>query len=171
MRVLIGVVEDWYALFRQAYRTAKPGGWVESFVSSAQFKSDDGSVKPGSALDQWGRVFTEGGNKFGRTFDVYEQDLQRKAMEAAGFVDIQYKDILCPIGVWHKDKEAAEIGLWWKMTLEADLEGYLNYICHMLLGWKTEETKVFCQHVRKEWADPNTHGYVMLRAVWGRKPE
>ncbi|KAH7625497.1 S-adenosyl-L-methionine-dependent methyltransferase [Sordaria sp. MPI-SDFR-AT-0083] len=171
MRLLIGVVQDWHALFRQAYRTCKPGGYVESFVSSAQFTSDDGSVKPGSALDQWGKVFTQGGEKFGRTFNVIEEDLQRSGMEAAGFVDIEIKDIMCPIGLWHKDKEAAEIGMWWKMTIEMDLEGYLNYICSALLGWTPEETKVFASHVRKEWADPNIHGYVMLRVAWGRKPE
>lgn len=125
MRYLVGVVDDWDTLFRQAYRVAKPGAWVESFVPSSHFLSDDGSVKEGSSLDQWGRVFREGGKKFGRTFSVYEEDLQRKGMEAAGFVDIQYKDSTVPIGVWHPVKEEAEKGLWWKMTIEADLEGKL----------------------------------------------
>ncbi|EAA30122.1 S-adenosyl-L-methionine-dependent methyltransferase [Neurospora crassa] len=171
IRMLIGVVEDWYALFRQAYRTCKPGGYVESFVCSCHFVSDDGSIKPGTALDQWGNIWAQGGKKFGRTFDIYEEDLQRKGMEAAGFVDIDFKDMMVPIGVWHPDKDAAERGLWWKMTLDMDLEGYLNYVCHSLLGWKPEETKAFCAHCKKEWNDPNIHGYVMARIVWGRKPE
>lgn len=171
MRMLMGVIADWYDIFRQAYRTCKPGGYVETFIGSPQFKSDDGSVKPDSALGQWGKVFSEGGKKFGRTFDGVEEDLQRKGMEAAGFVDIEVKDILCPIGTWHPDKEAAERGLWWKMSLDMDLEGYLTYICANLLGWTVEETKVYCAHVRKEWADRSIHGYVWLRVAWGRKPE
>ena len=65
-----------------------------------------GSVKPGSALDQWGNIWTEGGKAFGRTFDPYEEDLQRKGMEAAGFVDIEFKDMAIPVGVWHPDKDA-----------------------------------------------------------------
>ena len=123
MRHLGGSVDDWYALFRNAYRVAKPGGYVESYCSSSHFLSDDGSVKKGSALDQWGIVFREGTKKLGRTFSVYEEDLQRKGMEAAGFVDIKFKDTLVPIGVWHPDKTQAEIGLWWKIAVESDIEG------------------------------------------------
>lgn len=171
IRFLVGVVEDWYKLFRQAYRTCKPGGYVESFTAEFDFHSDDGSVKPNSALDQWGKVFSEGGKKFGRTFNVYQDDLQRKGMEAAGFTDIEFKDIIVPIGVWHPDKKAAEVGLWFKMTLEMDMEGYLNYVFNTLMGWTPEETKLFAAHARKEWNDPNIHGYGMARVVWGRKPE
>ena len=123
MRGLVGAVDDWYALFENAYRVTKPGGWVESSEPSSRFLSDDGSVKEGSALDQWSKVFREGAKKFGRTFSVFEEDLQRKCMEAAGFVDIQYKDIQIPMGVWHPDKKAAERGLWYKLAVESDLDG------------------------------------------------
>lgn len=47
-------------------------------------------------------------------------------MEAAGFVDIEFKDIQVPVGVWHPEKGPAEIGLWWKLSLEADLEGKIG---------------------------------------------
>ena len=80
-------------------------------------------MKDDSASSQWGKVFNEGGRRFGRTFEVYEQDLQRKAMEAAGFVDIEFKDFRVNMGGWGDDKEAAERGLWWKIAAEADLEG------------------------------------------------
>ena len=169
--MLIGVVQDWDALFQQAFRCAKPGGYVESFVTSCHFVSDDGSIKPGSAMDQWGKVWYEGGKALGRTFELLDEDVQRKGMEAAGFIDIEFKDFCTPVGVWHPDKDAHERGLWWKITLESDLEGYLNYICHQLLGWKPEETRAFCAVVKKEWNDPNNHGYVTGRVAWGRKPE
>lgn len=76
-------------------------------------------------MDQWGKVFEEGGKQLGRVFTVYEDDLQRKGMEAAGFVDIEFKDIQCPVGVWHPEKKAAERGLWYKLATEADMEGKL----------------------------------------------
>ncbi|KAK3399770.1 S-adenosyl-L-methionine-dependent methyltransferase [Sordaria brevicollis] len=173
MRMLVGVIQDWYAIFREAYRCCKPGAYVESMGSSCHFISDDGSITPdsASALAQWGKIWIEGGKAFGRTFDVYSEDVQRKGMEEAGFVDIEFKDMVIPVGVWHPDKDAAERGWWWKVTLEADLEGYLNYICQSLLGWKPEETNAYCAHVRKEWNDPKNHGYVMARVAWGRKPE
>ena len=70
LRFLGGIVTDWYALFRNAYRVCKPGGYVESLGTSCKIESDDGSVKEGSPLDQWGKVFREGGFKLGRTFAV-----------------------------------------------------------------------------------------------------
>lgn len=96
---------------------------MECFVPSSHMLSDDGSVKEGSSLDQWGKVFREGGKKFGRTFSVYEEDLQRKHMEEVGFVDIQFKEFQLPIGVWPSDKEEAEKAIWMKMAVESDLEG------------------------------------------------
>lgn len=126
MRNLAGVVDDWHALFRNAYRVTKPGGYVECYTTASQFFSDDGSAKEGGALDQWSKVFREGGKKLGRVFTVYEDDLQRKGMEAAGFVDVEFKDSQVPIGVWHPDKVEAEKGLWWKLAIESDLEGKLS---------------------------------------------
>ncbi|KAK7753051.1 hypothetical protein SLS62_005001 [Diatrype stigma] len=89
MRWLVGAIPDWDELFRQVYRAVKPGGYFESKESSSVITSDDGTVSDGCALDQWGKVFSEAGNKFGRTFRVLEDNIQRKAMEAAGFVDIE----------------------------------------------------------------------------------
>ena len=89
MRWLVGSIPDWDKLFSQAYRCCRPGGWVESFEPSPFFTSDDGTVKEESALGQWGKFFIEGGKKFGMNFTIVEDDVQVKAMEAAGFVDIQ----------------------------------------------------------------------------------
>ncbi|EGO58690.1 hypothetical protein NEUTE1DRAFT_120669 [Neurospora tetrasperma FGSC 2508] len=171
MRMLAGVVTDWDKLFRNAFRCCKPGGYVESLGSGIHFLSDDGSVKEGTAMHQWGKVFGEAGKKLGRPFTVYEDDLQRKGMEAAGFVDIEFKDIQCPMGVWHPDKKAAERGLWYKIAVEEDLEGYINYLLNLVMGWTPEETKRFAAHAKKEWNDPKMHGYFWLRVVYGRKPE
>ncbi|KAK3948610.1 S-adenosyl-L-methionine-dependent methyltransferase [Pseudoneurospora amorphoporcata] len=170
-RMLVGVIEDWYEFHRQAFRTCKPGGYVETFVGCTTFQCDDGTLKEGSAMSQWGKVFNEGGRQFGRTFEVYENDLQRKAMAAAGFEDIRYQDYFIPMGGWGSDKEAAERGLWWKIALEADLEGYINYIFNCLVGWTPEETKAYADQLRKEWSNPNIHGYFWARSAWGRKPE
>lgn len=89
IRWLIGAIPDWYGFFSEAYKTCKPGGWVESFEPSGIITSDDDTVKVNSALDQWGKIFIEGAKKLGTSFTIYEEELQRKAMEAAGFVDIQ----------------------------------------------------------------------------------
>jgi hypothetical protein len=42
---------------------------------------------------QWGKIFKEGGRKIGVSFTVYEDGIQMSAMKAAGFVDLQVKDL------------------------------------------------------------------------------
>lgn len=84
----MGSIVDWHALYRNAFRCCKPGGYVEHFENSINMECDDGSIAPGSPMHQWGKVFWAGGEKFGRTFRVVEDDIQKKCMEEAGFVDI-----------------------------------------------------------------------------------
>jgi hypothetical protein len=92
MRWLTGSIADWTTLFSQAFKSLKPGGYVESMEPSSRFESDDGSVDSMSALEQWGKFFVEGGKAIGRPFTVFEDGIVKKAMEEAGFVDITIKD-------------------------------------------------------------------------------
>lgn len=93
MRYLFGSIADWQSLFNQAFRCCKPGGYFESFEMSSIALSDDESVPEGSALDQWSKVFVEGGRKFGRSFTIVDDDVQKNCMKVAGFTDITVKDI------------------------------------------------------------------------------
>lgn len=79
-------------MFREAYKVLKPGGYLESYEASPAMESDDGTVDDKSAMHQWGKFFIQGGRKLGRTFTVIDDKVQRKAMEEAGFVDIEERD-------------------------------------------------------------------------------
>lgn len=76
-------------LFEQAFMATKPGGWVESHETSSVVRSDHATITDDSALGQWPKIFREGGKTIGRGFNVVDDDVAKKAMEAAGFVDIQ----------------------------------------------------------------------------------
>ena len=43
-------------------------------------------------MDTWAKLYTEGGKKSGRTFDVAKDGLQKPAMEQVGFMDIEVKE-------------------------------------------------------------------------------
>jgi hypothetical protein len=86
---MLGSIMDWTALFQQAYKALKPGGYIESFEPSSCFESDDVTIVEGSPLHQWGQFFREGGRKMGRPFTVYEDGIQTEAMRQAGFVEIE----------------------------------------------------------------------------------
>ncbi|KAK3356515.1 S-adenosyl-L-methionine-dependent methyltransferase [Lasiosphaeria hispida] len=170
LRWMIGSILDWYKLFARAYTHIKPGGWLETYEMSAVIESDDGTVLESSALGQWGKIFIEGGHKLGVSFEVVQDNLQRKAMEAAGFVDIQEKKIKMPIGSWPKDKEIKEQGLFSRAVLEQDPEGYILFITNTL-GWSREQILVYVAQIRKEVRSGKYHPYYKQLVVWGRKPE
>ncbi len=89
MRWLVGSIADWTALAKEAFKALKPGGYLETHEPSSGFESKGAPFDEKNALSQWGKIFVKGGVKFGRPFTVFEDDLQRKAMEEAGFVDIR----------------------------------------------------------------------------------
>ncbi|MBE3044961.1 methyltransferase domain-containing protein [Candidatus Bathyarchaeota archaeon] len=93
IRYMAGSIKDWPFLFKEAYRCTKPGGWLQSFDANGIVDSDDGTVKPNSAIQQWGEFFIEGGKALGRPFTLLDDNTQRLGMEAAGFVDIQSRDV------------------------------------------------------------------------------
>ena len=88
MRYLFGSISDWSALIREAYAACAPGGWVQTAEVEVDYISDDGSVRPDSAMAIWGHMCRVAGPKMGRPFTILRDGLQRKGMEEAGFVDI-----------------------------------------------------------------------------------
>ncbi|KAI1414189.1 S-adenosyl-L-methionine-dependent methyltransferase [Hypoxylon sp. FL1857] len=171
LRWLTGSVPDWYALYREVFKALKPGGYFEHKESSCLLLSDDGTVVEGSAIDQWGKVFTEAGKKFGHTFSVVEEGLQRKAMEAAGFEIIEERDMKTPLGPWPADENQKLIGQYNRLAIEQDVEGFLMYMWTMVMGWTREEIQVYAAHLRRELRSPNIHAYYPQKLVIGRKPE
>lgn len=91
LRWLIGCVTDWTSLFQQAFRSLKPGGWIETFECNGFFESDDGTVTEKTASAQWGILFREGAKKLGSTasFTVVRDGVQTKSLQEAGFSHIQ----------------------------------------------------------------------------------
>ncbi|KAI0975175.1 S-adenosyl-L-methionine-dependent methyltransferase [Xylaria arbuscula] len=170
MRWLIGAIPNWYTVFREIFQVLKPGGIFESKESSCIIQADDGTVPYGCALDQWGRVFIEAGKKFGRTFRPFEEDLQVKAMQAAGFVDIKVYNMKTTLGPWAADPKYKEIGQYARLALEQDIEGFIMYMWTTILGWTREEIAVYAAHLRRELRSPNFHAYYPQRVVVGRKP-
>lgn len=111
-RWLIGSIPDWNALLAEAYTACRPGGWVETVEPSCIVESDHVELPETSALRQWGRFFAEGGKRLGRTFTVVSEGLQRKAMEVAGFTDIQEFDYkVIPRFIFQEEKQDASLQL------------------------------------------------------------
>ncbi|GAB1318524.1 Secondary metabolism regulator LAE1 [Madurella fahalii] len=171
VRLFYGAIADWPKFYREAFRVCTPGGWLEHHEATVEWRSEGGVIPEDSPMGQWSKVYWEGGKKFGRTFRVIEDDIQKTGMEEAGFVDIVVKDFKCPIGDWPKDPKQKELGMFAKLTLEADIEGYILYMWNAVMGWSTEEIRVYIAHLRRQMRDPNVRPWYQHRVVYGRKPE
>ncbi|KAI8651496.1 hypothetical protein NCS55_01394500 [Fusarium keratoplasticum] len=172
MRFLYGSIKDWSFLINQAYKACKPGGWAESLEASAMMQSDDGTVTEDSAMHEWGKFFIEGGKKMGQTFTILEDDVQRKCMEEAGFINIHIDNRKVPISGWPKDPKNKEIGQFVHAALEQDLDGYILYMASQLLGWTMDEVRVYCAQLRRELRNNKKyHPFYWVRKVYGQKPE
>ncbi|KND91765.1 hypothetical protein TOPH_03891 [Tolypocladium ophioglossoides CBS 100239] len=172
IRFLVGGIADWTHLFRQAYHCCKPGGWVQSGEFEAIILSDDGTVNDQTTMGTlWNKLLIEAGKKAGRSFLIKTENLQRKGLEEAGFVDIQEVTYKSPINGWPKDPHLAEIGRYIELTMDNDIEGYTMYLWNQVMGWPMDEYQVFLMLMRKEIRSKIIHSYFYVRYVYGRKPE
>ncbi|EEY17912.1 conserved hypothetical protein [Verticillium alfalfae VaMs.102] len=168
-RWLIGSIADWTALFKEAFKCLKPGGYLESHEPSSGFENQGEPLDQKSALAQWGKFFVKGGLKFGRPFTVFEEHIQRKAMEAAGFVDIEEREIINPVGNWPADAKTKEIAQFSEATFLEDPKGYIAFFAHAL-DWTTEEIEMYLLQFRRELKSSSHRAFYRHRVVWGKKP-
>lgn len=90
LRFLFGAIRDWTALFQQAYRACRPGGWVQSSEAEVIMLSDDGTVTEDSTMQTlWNPLFKQAGEKLGNSFLVVSENSQKKGLEEAGFTEIK----------------------------------------------------------------------------------
>ncbi|KAG4279298.1 hypothetical protein FPRO04_05839 [Fusarium proliferatum] len=163
IRYLFGGVQDWPALFQEAYRCCAPGGWVQSCEADIHFYSDDGTTDSEPALQKWADLCEKGGAATGRTFFLQQEALQERSITEAGFTDVRIFDYKLPVGGWTSNRKLFELGEYVRLTLENDLEGYTLYLWHNVLNWPREEYPQFLAAMRKAISSRKVHGYMMVR--------
>jgi ubiquinone/menaquinone biosynthesis C-methylase UbiE len=92
IRYLFGAIQDWPALFREAYRCCAPGGWVQSCEADVHFYSDDGTTDNEPALKTWNDLYENSGIETGRPFFLQQEAIQERSITEAGFTDVRIFD-------------------------------------------------------------------------------
>jgi hypothetical protein len=136
IRELFGCVLSWDTFFSECYTACKPGGWVEILEHSVDPVSDDGTVHDGHFFREWGRTVIGLGEKFGKSFTIWEESKER--LEKAGFEDVIEVRYKWPMNGWpspefrtHGDdgekhwRRLRELGLWNQLRLYDGVEGFM----------------------------------------------
>ncbi|EFX00624.1 hypothetical protein CMQ_7626 [Grosmannia clavigera kw1407] len=147
LRWLVGCVQDWTQLFKNAYRILKPGGYIESLEVDGSLDSDDGTVTKKTALSQWGQIFQEGARKLG---------------SLASFNPV-------PFSEWSEDPVLHEVGQFTRAAIFNDIEGLVSVMATQL-GWTPEEITVYAAHLRREMRGLNVHAYMHGCVAYAQKP-
>lgn len=138
-------------------------------------------------------IFREGAKKLGSTasFSVVRDGLQKKALEEAGFVEIQEHPIKVsyvssylvwaykgptdtrryqlPTSGWPKDPNQKKVGEFTKAAIENDAEGAVGFSASHL-GWSQEEIGQYAAHLRRELRVGDQHAYYRANVAWAQKP-
>ncbi|KAG9498124.1 hypothetical protein J7337_011019 [Fusarium musae] len=167
-RMMLGCFTDFPQIIKVAFDNLEPGGYLELQDMSLPARSDDGTLHPESYLSKWCRSCFEAGQNLGRP--VFPTTEYKNYLAAAGFIDIVEVQQKWPTNPWPRDKKFKELGAWACANIAGGLDGLSLAYFTRGLGWSTEETRVFCAHVRKDLQNPRIHAYWPIYFVYGRKP-
>jgi len=166
-RMLLTASRDFPALFRQAFDSLRPGGWLEMQDLYMPLLCDDDSTR-GTAWQAWNDRYIEACLKIHR--DPSWTARYKEWMVAAGFTDVRETKFKWPINPWPRDPNLKEMGLWNMVNMLKGLDGFTVRLFTTALGMTTEEIQVSLVQVRKDLRDTRIHSYWPIYVVYGQKP-
>lgn len=149
MRNLNESIRDLPGLLARAYRSLKPGGYIESCESALCI----GTVDTPSPSAEWLCPL------FKAALDGVESSAMETTMTTAGFVNVKETTFEVPVSIQH--------GYIGTLALE-----YLNnfiWCAADLWGWPKDEAIVYSAQFRKEILASITRCYFKVKIVWGQK--
>ncbi|KAL4919272.1 S-adenosyl-L-methionine-dependent methyltransferase [Aspergillus aurantiobrunneus] len=168
IRELFGCIPDWDEFFRNCWHCLKPGGYIEVVEHSVQPVADDETMPADHFYHEWGRIVVESGERFGKTFRIWEESAPR--LKRAGFVDVTETAFKWPMNGWSLDPKLHELGRWNQIRLHGGVEGFMLRLLTSTLGWSYESAQVHLAQMRAALRDYRTHAYLPGTVVYARKP-
>ncbi|KAL7274655.1 hypothetical protein RUND412_002437 [Rhizina undulata] len=86
-RSMSGSIYDWSKIYKQAFKTLKPGGWIEFQDICLGLFVDDDSLPQGNALTKWAEYWLMEAEKSGRPFLTLATGHAKK-VEEVSYVDV-----------------------------------------------------------------------------------
>jgi ubiquinone/menaquinone biosynthesis C-methylase UbiE len=136
LRSMSPCFSDIRVIFKKAFESLKPGGWIEmQDVTWSPHAVDD--TLSGSSMERWCEMVRGAGVKSGRVVDKVKQC--KRLMEEAGFANVTEEVIPCPGGPWAKDPVAKKMGILLSNTLLGLIDSYRRFVLEADMGLMPEE--------------------------------
>ena len=142
LRLTAGVWEDFERdCARKAFACLGPGGWFEAQELLPTMRCDDGTMPEDWPLKRLLEDLQDCSDALGR--DLRCAESYKRAMLAAGFVDVQQVTYKLPINNWPKDRKWKEMGGMWKGTFEmGGLQAISLGLLHRVRGLNRAQIEV-----------------------------
>ncbi|KFY48756.1 hypothetical protein V495_01056 [Pseudogymnoascus sp. VKM F-4514 (FW-929)] len=166
-RFMAMILRNMPVVLGHAYKSLRPGGWIELQELHGHPYCDDGTM---GSDDPFKRLYDLAGQayqKFGMSTSLPAQ-LEPLLLDA-GFQNVHCKVMKVPIGTWAKDKTMRLIGLYQK-TAVGDFISTLGGRPFAALGMSEEEAQVTLAFARKALNDPSVHRYFNYYFWYAQKP-
>lgn len=179
--VLLGSLESYERMIRNAFGYLKPGGYLECHEFEVSLRCDDNSVpadpdphdpavSSGYGLLDWMRLYHRATTLLERRVDFASQIAGW--MRDAGYVDVHERIEKLPVNSWPRDPRMKRLG-----TLNECnwLEGIAAFSYAPFgprgLGWTQEQIEGFLVEVRRSVRDRSVHAYHHFHVITARKPD
>ncbi|KAG5989774.1 hypothetical protein E4U52_005249 [Claviceps spartinae] len=167
-RFMIIMLRDTSKVLGHAFKSLRPGGWIELQEYEATPMCDDGTMPDDDAVKYLYELVDKSFEKFGLKANLAPQ--LGTYLEKAGFEDIRCQVMKVPIGPWTKDKTMRIIGQYQKSVI---LDGLPSLAGRpfQALGMSDAEIEATLAKARKRLHDPKVHRYLNYYFWYAQKPQ
>lgn len=151
-------MSDWPRFISRIFDSVKPGGYFETHESAVWAWSDDGSLKPDSALMEWQKAINFAGDQSGRELNIYHK--LKDWLIDAGFEDVSLSVYALPFSPWPRDPHLKALGKYQAVQLQQAIDSYSLRLYTQVLGWGADAAKIHNAVVKQELRDKKLHAYV-----------
>ncbi|KAK1498233.1 TAM domain methyltransferase [Colletotrichum tamarilloi] len=167
-RMMNSSIKDWKAYIQTCFDNLSPGGYLELIEFDAVPTSDDGTLKPDSAITKSATLLFDAAAIIGQPFEDISR--MKDVLIETGFEDVHKQLYKWPTNSWPKNPKYKELGIWNHENAIAGWEGFCMAPCTRVHGWSREEVLVLMAEARKEFKNRTIHAYFNIWSIYGRKP-
>ncbi|KAG5969549.1 hypothetical protein E4U58_001351 [Claviceps cyperi] len=167
-RFMIIMLRDTSQVLGHAFKSLRPGGWIELQEYEATPMCDDGTMPDDDAVKHLYELVDRSFEKFGLKANLAPQ--LGTYLEKAGFEDIRCQVMKVPIGPWTKDKTMRIIGQYQKSVIIDGLT-FLAGRPFQALEMSDAEIEATIAKARKRLHDPKVHRYLNYYFWYAQKPQ